>query len=416
MPSTSLSKHSACQRCRSMKLRCPAREDNASSCGRCLRLKVTCVNPRSKDSGTAASRSISDDFNNHRGNSNPGQNLNRLPSVSSEPDTIPWNDSAEWQSGSQGNASTICALPSFQIPLSSAFTTSEDSTAFNDSNQQEFTSADFEFFGFSHYEGVSLSVDEPANASPFTSSLIPGTIGFDRSNIIHTANCSVSGSDTNLTGLRLSLSQKYHRSRLAGTTKNLGSSSGSLDEDMDQSNPTETSWFGDALQDIARFLGIIEAYSQETRTTTNHGGPAYHSTITIINFLDILSAYLQIIGIFDDLCTQLYGILRASSQNSISELQTLPGLQLAGLSIGHGHLQTKILLQAVVHHFEMIERVLGLPVTYRVSGRVNEYNGLFKNNQQYSRLMAIVMEDECGKRNLNSLKQNLRNMAEFIYK
>jgi hypothetical protein len=327
--------------------------------------------------------------------------------VSSDPNTIPWKDSAEWQSGNQGNASTNRALPSYQIPLSSTFTTSEDSTAFNDSNQQGLTSADFEFFGFSHYEGLSLSVDEPANAYPFTPSLIAGTIGFDESNIKPTANCSVSGPDTNLIGLRLSLSQKYHRSCPAGTTKNLGSPSGALDEDMDR--------FGDALQDIARFLSIMEAYSQEMCTTTNHGGPAYHSTISIINALDILSAYLQIIGIFDDLCTQLYGILRASSQNSISELQTLPGLRLAGLSIGHGHLQTKILLQAIVHHFEMIERALGLPVTYRVSGRVNEYNGLFKNNQQYSRLMATVMEDECGKRNLDSLKQNLKNMAEFLY-
>lgn len=332
-----------------------------------------------------------------------------------EPRKWSWQGSTECQSRSEGDVSASLVYPSFQSPLPSTFGISENFTPLINSERHKSTFADFEFCDFTYSEDLLLGVETPA--SIFSSNpLVPDTRNSGRSEAMPKVSSFVVEADPDLTGLRLSLSQRCHRPRLAATTRNSGSPSASLDKDMDESNSTGISRFGDALQDISKFLSIIEAHSQEKfTTTTDHNGSTFNSTISIVIVLDILSAYLQIVTVFDEVCAQLYDNLRTSSQGSLSELQTLPGLRLAGLAIEHGHLQMKILLQAVVHHFEMIERVLGLPMTHRVSGRLDEYTGLLKNNQQYGSLMAIVMENDCGKKTIDSLKQNLKNIAEFIY-
>lgn len=399
-----------------MKLRCPPREDNTLSCGRCLRLKVSCLTPPPKESGKPAFHLISN-LNGPRESPQPGQHLHRRSSESTELEKWSWQGSAEYQSRSQGNVSDVSQSllhPSFQSPLPSTFGISERFTPPITCQRQEAIFADFEFSDFMYSEVLPIGMETPASiisSSPFD------TKNFSPSEPMPKASSFVVETDPNLTGLRLSLSQRCHHSRLAATSNSSGGSlSESLDKDMDKSNALGKLWFGDALRDISTFLSIIESHNQGKNTaTTNQNGSTQNSTISIVIVLDMLLAYLQIVTVFDELCAQLYDHLRTSSQGSLSELQTLPGLQLAGLSVEHGQLQMKILLQAVVHHFEMIEKSLGLSITYRVSGRLDEYTGLLKNDKQYDDLIAIVMEDDSGKMSLNSLKQNLKNMAQIIY-
>ena len=182
-----------------------------------------------------------------------------------------------------------------------------------------------------------------------------------------------------------------------------------MDMDMDMEDLRHEGWgaqkssdvFGDALNDTSEFLVIIQSYAA---SSCGNSTPQ----INIIVILNLLSAYLQIVAIFEILfrclCKQLFdesvkfsftspsekgdktcrGLasnnndysLHAAAANSNNNkqgvqesngLQTLPGLRLAGFSVQQGNLQTKILLHAVLHQFEMMERTLGLTTELRVT-------------------------------------------------
>ena len=409
-----------------MKLRCPPRGDSTLSCGRCLRLKVNCVNPPLRDSDKAASQLISpsqamstaaSNFKRPEWSPRPKQHSRRHSSVSIELDKWWWLGPLEGQRQSQGDIPVVPAY-SFEVSSASIFETSEGFTPFIGSERHESTIVDFESCDFAYSEDSPVGVDEnsmkfhPVN--PFSVSNINdfGPFYFPGAQV----SSSRVDSDTRLSDLRLSLSKRCQQPRSAATTEALNSPTSPVGDDIKGSNSMESSWFGGALRDISEFLSIIEVYGQDISTTADHqSGSTGSSAIGVVVALDILLAYLQIVAIFDELCAQLYEKLRSSSHASVSGLQLLPGLQLAGLSVVPGHLQTKILIQAVVHHFEMIERVLGLPVIYRVSRRLDSYTGLLESNQQCEKLIAAVMEDECGIKTLNSLKQNLENMEQFIH-
>ena len=62
-----------------------------------------------------------------------------------------------------------------------------------------------------------------------------------------------------------------------------------------------------------------------------------------------------------------------------------------------GSLQTKILIQAIDHQFELIERSLGLLVELRVSDRREDYHsGLLQNEWAMSLLQAILRGQRGG--------------------
>ncbi|KDN71372.1 hypothetical protein CSUB01_12440 [Colletotrichum sublineola] len=407
MPPKPLTRHSACLRCHRMKLRCPPPEDTTSSCGRCFRLKVNCANPPPKEGGKTAASHSTAPFGGMR------QGLHA--SHNAEPHEPSCPDAAKNHFPGQSGASAIPACLSFPSPPSSTFGMSEYFTPFSESEHPTSITADFEFCDFI-YSGDLASGGQNATGvfNGFGPFLVPESRQFGHSESMLSVGSSLVESDDDLTGLRLRLSQRYHRFRSASAR---GSLSGSSEEGSDLFSPINCVWFGDALKDISEFLSIIKTYGRETSPAARNSrkGSSWTSISTVVT-LDIILAYLQTVAVFDDLCIHLCRNLRTSSQGSLPDLQIFPGLQLAGLCDEQGHLQTKILLQAVMHHFEAIERVLGLPVAYRVSGRLDNYTSLIKNHRQYSSLMAMIMEDEGGKTTLASLKRSLKEMAECIYR
>ena len=74
----------------------------------------------------------------------------------------------------------------------------------------------------------------------------------------------------------------------------------------------------------------------------------------------------------------------------MSGLQIVPDLRLAGFPLQHGTLQIKILIQVIVHQSEMIEKALGLPVEYRVSGRQEHYTGLLGGREARGLVKAVM--------------------------
>lgn len=157
--------------------------------------------------------------------------------------------------------------------------------------------------------------------------------------------------------------------------------------------------FGEALCYTSELLSIIRSFMYQQSLGDASLSPSPSSsvsgTIDLVTMLDILSAHTQMVSIYDELFQRLYARLRVtvgpdgrgssgSSPSSSSsapaaqsqpQFQALPGLQLAGFPVHQGTLQIKILMQAIMHQFETLERELSLPAELRVSKRTDTYPG-----------------------------------------
>ncbi|MCJ1323138.1 hypothetical protein MMC15_008491 [Xylographa vitiligo] len=175
---------------------------------------------------------------------------------------------------------------------------------------------------------------------------------------------------------------------------------------------------GDALSDTSEFLGIIQSYAPERRKGINDTIPSTSPRLGIIVILNLLSVYIQLVVIYDKLFHRLSNQLFDRSLGSVAGLETLPGLQLAGFSAQRGNLQTKILMHAILHQFEMIERILGLPAEFRVTEKQNNYLGLFEDGRARGLLEAMsngkwfhaAIDEHCGLKALSSLREMLKRV------
>jgi hypothetical protein len=376
-----------------MKLRCPPRDDKHKtlSCGRCLRLRVNCVTsspslvrPPTRDKAQVASVIPDPD--------GPGTRPNQPPNI---PPSAPELDFDSWDYSVPGghiqdDISATSACFSSGIP--------SDGKPFFDLTQHEPMIGDLNLYDLTiPNDRIGSAYDDPAKSLKF--SMAP-----------------VLTSDYRLANLHTNLCNQFNQYRAAQQNGSLDASTHDCGQltDINHAGSIGPLHFGDALRCISELLGIIEDYGEEMRASTDHHkGSMRPPLLRIVIILDILSAYHRMLVIYDDLCAQLYDEVRACLRGSISGHQTLPGLQLAGHSVEHGHLQTKILVQAVIHHFEMIERALGLPIIYRVSSRQDIYRGLLEDDR-CKRLLSIVMEDECGSRVL-SLREKLNGIKHLIH-
>ncbi|KAI1176372.1 hypothetical protein F4777DRAFT_273111 [Nemania sp. FL0916] len=90
------------------------------------------------------------------------------------------------------------------------------------------------------------------------------------------------------------------------------------------------------------------------------------SELSIVTIPNLLSCYLHLVGIFNIIFRHIRTLLSQTPASSLSMLQSVPGLQLAGVQVEHGGLQMKILLQVIEHQFAIIETTLCLPDEHRV--------------------------------------------------
>jgi hypothetical protein len=188
--------------------------------------------------------------------------------------------------------------------------------------------------------------------------------------------------------------------------------------------------FGHVLNDTSEFLNIVQSYSFESnnesaettssssRRTSQNSSP--HVGIVLI--LNLLSAYLQIVEIYDKLFLSLSKQIFKATMDPVHELQILPGLQLAGFSVQQGNLQIKILIQTILHQFDMIERLLGLPTEFRVTEKQDVYLGIFEDDISKGMLKAISspksrpisLSNQDGLPALTSLQHMINRIQTFL--
>ncbi|KAI1746165.1 hypothetical protein F4680DRAFT_442434 [Xylaria scruposa] len=106
-----------------------------------------------------------------------------------------------------------------------------------------------------------------------------------------------------------------------------------------------------------------------TPTATSAGNKVELSVVAIPN---ILSCYLHLVAIFGVFFRHMHTFLRQTPASFLPKLQTVPGLWLADMQVDHGGLQLKILIQVIEHQLVTMETVLGLPDEHRVFPRRQE--------------------------------------------
>ena len=194
---------------------------------------------------------------------------------------------------------------------------------------------------------------------------------------------------------------------------------------------SESSLFEHALGDLSEFLVIIQQYTSKKTVqfpgAPDNSGQGFISNsnrrISIVVILNLISAYLQIVVIYNQIFQDLSAQLSETSNGPNRGQRTLPGLKLTGLLVGQGNLQTKILIHAILHQFDLIERLLGLPAELRVTDKPGVYSGLFGDDRGRALLGAVThgnrnenewcqtqVDDNRLSKALSSLRETIKNI------
>ncbi|KAJ5618170.1 hypothetical protein N7537_003284 [Penicillium hordei] len=136
--------------------------------------------------------------------------------------------------------------------------------------------------------------------------------------------------------------------------------------------------------------------------------------------LVILTCYIQIIQIYDILFSRVYESLSEMSHQSISSLQSVPGLQLGGFPVQYGNLQIKILVQVIMHLLTHIERLMGTSAEFRLDTSRGTNDGLFSSSE-LTPLFRMVMSQTDGEESdgmavgyISSLRENMKNIQQIL--
>ncbi|KAI5865339.1 hypothetical protein GGS23DRAFT_422270 [Durotheca rogersii] len=436
------SKRSACDRCRSQKLRCPPREPGATACARCLRLGAECVTSYPRPPGRSSK-------------ANNPEALSQQPLRTSRP------AEPRRQVAMPGSVaippSTSHAIVSATTATASRHTHSPTSHARSHSNDPPFVSGPYQDL-FKHTS--TISADNLAFLTPDPShhdlddvffSMDPSTFthahvdktdpsqgitprtedAFDNDKSAGDGN-SYLENDTRLSSLMLDLSR-----RLEQCMEMTSSADNMMTMDIPSAtDSTSQNLLTHALGDLSEFLFIVQSYvsrkptlasdaseSGATMGSSSSSMVGAESRIGTVVLLNILSAYLQIVAIYDILLQTLSDrLLEGLDEASGDSQRTLRGLPLAGLSQRQGNLQTRILLHAILHQFDTVESVLGLPAEFRVTDKSGPYSGLFEDERATGLLQAVGLgttalafpTNRLETRSLPSLKDAIRKIQSFL--
>lgn len=531
------SKRSACDRCRSQKLRCPPREPPTDACSRCIRLGAWCATSYSRPSAatgatgaTAASRVAKSSSQGVLGppphlrpkasESGSGSGPPRTAATTAMATTTTTTTTSPLTAPGSASVSAsvpeVTSQPIHPVPVPAAGTTTHDPLPFSvgDDHLDIFARPigsivlpDGSIFGdrsMSHHDEAYHDLDSFSSLLSPPPGLTTGSSNntdTDRTEAVQQSNDSLMMDtdeeqhpaatprphshflkcDPRLSSLSLDLSRRLQQcltmSGAGGPAGSAGPGPGhstTLDSTSLDTPPTGdgdimsgrdgllgSKLFGDALGDLSEFLVILQSYysegsSSSSSSTTaipnaNTGNPTPMPTpqprsrhrhkpkprpIGIVVILNLLSAYLQIVAIYDrlfhSLCRQLRGgsvaelqITTFSSSSSAHQQSQQQHQQSHHQQGTTSTLQTKLIIHAILHQFETIERHLGLPAALRVTtddDRTNEFGGgggsggLFGDNERARELLdAVSRDDTCSWKGQVGVASELDHDHEYGY-
>lgn len=145
-----------------------------------------------------------------------------------------------------------------------------------------------------------------------------------------------------------------------------------------------------STSDLAKILqALSEHHAAQAPTDRQHAPP---NPITTPTALLVLTSYMQLIQLYDIIFQSLARVFR-ETPDAIGTCPSRAGSQflVAGVSNIDGRLFVKLLLQVIEHHIDTVERLLGLPAEFSVSGRKPRAGGLLSDDEGLMRLVEVVM-------------------------
>ncbi|KAI1135884.1 hypothetical protein F5Y05DRAFT_164398 [Hypoxylon sp. FL0543] len=388
------SKRSACDRCRSQKLRYPPREQATDRCSRCTRLGVQCTTSFHRPLGRVSKSS-----------SAPSRRIQPSPSPFS---TLPSQSLGAHGQSSPGPTSSsggdcdsaLFSFTSLETQLSTNFPFASSQTS-QPLDHSPFSSKHFDAlasFPISDYSNI--AEDGPAHietdieeADEVNGSHLPTqpSSNLDCDKRLSHLNHKLS---TRLEQCFLRINHNSHATPLSPSQESSGSA--------ESASPWDSHALGDILRDTVEFIAIIESYTpgRDSSSTTRTNVPLLGTVVQ----LNLLSVHLQLIATYDRLLQHFYSQLCTdplTPPSPTSSARTppahrsgmldLPGMDVAGFRVQQGTLQTKILLETILHHLGIVERVMELPIAWRVTDRQRDSRGmgLFENRQARLVLEAV---------------------------
>lgn len=352
------SKRTSCDRCRKQKLRRPTDKDDMGTCERCMRAGVVCVTSYTKPRGRSQKHCIST----HDTSYTSGTDMQdpALPTPESILSTGPvaQDGSQLWSPLEECN----------YLPLLSEF----GPGSLLHSEDEDFAGIQWSPLpkGLDLEAHVDPSGSCPAELSSFfhtSRNHAPNECSLE---MLHHAECDMRLSQLNLELCRQSRAH-LHRPNTASNSS------------VQRTHSTIASALRGLLQKTEAFIHILHCLSNgieldmdsRCQAPSTLGPSMSPSSPTFVSVLNLTSCFLRIVDLFNmllsslaiELATQSPLQRRSSSSSVTPALQILPDLKLAGLAVQEVSLQTKILALTITHHFETMERLLGLPADLRVS-------------------------------------------------
>ncbi|PHH92956.1 hypothetical protein CDD83_3114 [Cordyceps sp. RAO-2017] len=458
------SKRAACDRCRKQKLRCPAKQNDAQSCMRCVKAGAVCTTGYIKRLGQYPKNS----FPTHR----PAGKEVREPDFGNElalPDTL--TSTALSSPGSSPlaprttlpetvDAASFPAPPAVQLAIGDEQVSRElaaegwPSGLLNDILDDICLDAHLSAAD----EGILIAESYPDLQPEDRESLPNGpepvdalaaesskhlTVGWGQTTsvgrgeevpdqiTVETSDGAVKAPTTRTNGdcglrlcqLRLDICNQLTRISAGQSPRPWPEPDPWMDAELEtknshDSNPRPTrNAFGDVLCSTSEFLAILRSTFDSPENNRSPLGSSLNASPSRSRrepeaqaapgpacILDVLSCYFHLVDLYDrlllDLCQQLS---TCSDDPSILNhgllayygLQVLPGLDLGGFPIQQASLQVRILVQTIQYQFEMMEKLVGLPVELRVSDRYDAYpHGLLHGEQNGKLVQGIISSVE----------------------
>ncbi|KAI0455315.1 hypothetical protein F5B21DRAFT_193633 [Xylaria acuta] len=434
----STSKRTACDRCRGHKLRCPRRESTAQPCSRCTRLGVRCVTSFQRPLGRSSKSGLSG-------------RPRRLSKPELGPTSVGPKDSRSMGT-TQMSLPTIPSQPVreyegyLSMPIHGFH---HSSNAFNSRSLDAFSPPDSQFPGSDKladnrkYPTISESLislefwpvpDNDSNLLSESASL--DTVKM--SNRVETQSPRILQCDERLSRLNLRLSARlgeHPRGSNAHASSPLLHSSSPKTPASELSEQWGSQCVGEILRDTADFISIVESYSDDRAPPSGEHIPSSEyfnasnmkSYLGTVVYLEILSAYLLIVATYGNLLHYLCS--RFSIDNSLTaspssargspphhcsrcfapeQLAPLPTMEVAGFQVQHSILQTKLLLETVVHQLSQMEQLLGLPQSWRATDK-RGYHGVGLFHHGKTRLLV----DTVGFSNIEQSGNTLGGRGEL---
>ncbi|KIW53070.1 hypothetical protein PV05_08668 [Exophiala xenobiotica] len=432
---------SSCDRCRGQKLRCPrnTQADDSEPCARCLRVGVQCVTSssrplgRPRTTGMAQRRTRSIRTRNtapkviHMGSTSPG-----LPSMTEgleacfdlwtptcldayrdhlpDASNLTTTDFENPALNSTFETNAECAFE-LQLPANDGLFEVEQLMEPPQRPQDDFSQL---AIAKDHGQGPSSETSGPADTLTALSRL-----NEDIARQISSID-SYTWGPVNAPQHCLDQLHGTHRTPVAGMLETTSRFVTILENLHSLSSPSNES----ANKLVADLPSVSNSGIPDSNFEQRGTLPPIHPPFTDLRPLStpvvlmLLSSYLLLLELYDAIFSRVHDTL-SRLEDTRAFFQEIPGIQVAGLSSIKGHLYARIIIQIIEHHFDRLERLLGLPVEFGLSGQTPRSKGLL-DTADLSHLLHVAMTQTTGdpgtsgRLTLKSFRDNLKYLEAML--